>query len=109
MGDPICKWRSATPRNVVELVSSLPHTEMSEEDFKETIENKWPGFLHTPYQLACQLGLYVVNNGIYTPRFSHDINETDAKAYLEDPDYMGKPDERAYKNAIKRIEYFENK
>lgn len=38
MGDPICKWRSATPRNVVELVSSLPHTEMSEEDFKETIE-----------------------------------------------------------------------
>lgn len=32
-----------------------------------------------------------------------------AKAYLEDPDYMGKPDERAYKNAIKRIEYFENK
>ena len=84
MGDPICKWRSATPRNVVELVSSLPHTEMSEEDFKETIENKWPGFLHTPYQLACQLGLYVVNNGIYTPRFSHDINETEAKAYLED-------------------------
>lgn len=57
---------------------------MSEEDFKETIENKWPGFLHTPYQLACQLGLYVVNNGIYTPRFSHDINETEAKAYLED-------------------------
>lgn len=84
MGDPICKWRSATPRNVVELVSSLPHTEMSEEDFKETIENKWPGFLRTPYQLACQLGLYVVNNGIYTPRFSHDINETEAKAYLED-------------------------
>jgi len=32
-----------------------------------------------------------------------------AKAYLEDPDYMGKPDERAYKNAIKRIEYFEEK
>ena len=32
-----------------------------------------------------------------------------AKAYLEDPDYMGKADERAYKNAIKRIEYFENK
>ena len=32
-----------------------------------------------------------------------------AKAYLEDPDYMGNADERAYKNAIKRIEYFENK
>lgn len=32
-----------------------------------------------------------------------------AKAYLEDPDYMGKADERAYKNAIKRIKYFQNK
>lgn len=30
-----------------------------------------------------------------------------AKAYLEDPDYMGKADERAYYNAIKRIKYFE--
>lgn len=32
-----------------------------------------------------------------------------AKAYLEDPDYMGKADERAYHNAMKRIKYFENK
>ena len=32
-----------------------------------------------------------------------------AKAYLEDPDYMGKADERAYKNAIKRIKYYQNK
>ena len=29
-----------------------------------------------------------------------------AKAYLEDPDYMGDPSERAYKNAKKRIKYF---
>lgn len=29
-----------------------------------------------------------------------------AKNYLEDNDYMGKPDERAYKNAKKRINYF---
>ena len=29
-----------------------------------------------------------------------------AKAYLEDPDYMGDPSERAYKNAMKRIKYF---
>ena len=28
-----------------------------------------------------------------------------AKAYLEDPDYMGKADERAYHNAMKRIKY----
>lgn len=29
-----------------------------------------------------------------------------AKMYLEDPDYMGKADERAYHNALKRIKYF---
>ena len=29
-----------------------------------------------------------------------------AKNYLEDTDYMGKPEERAYHNAIKRINYF---
>lgn len=32
-----------------------------------------------------------------------------AKMYLTDPDYPGKADERAYKNAIKRIEYHEKK
>ena len=30
-----------------------------------------------------------------------------AKMYLTDPDYPGKADERAYKNAMKRIEYYE--
>lgn len=30
-----------------------------------------------------------------------------AKAYLEDPDYCGEPDERAYKDALKRIKYHE--
>lgn len=29
-----------------------------------------------------------------------------SKNYLEDPDYMGEPSERAYKNARKRIKYF---
>lgn len=55
---------------------------------------------------------YVVN--MLWSDYGHIFTETSyylkmAKAYLEDPDYMGKPDERAYKNAIKRIEYFENK
>lgn len=31
-----------------------------------------------------------------------------AKMYLTDPDYPGKADERAYKNAMKRIEYYEH-
>lgn len=32
-----------------------------------------------------------------------------AKMYLTDPDYPGKADERAYKSAMKRIEYHEKK
>lgn len=32
-----------------------------------------------------------------------------AKMYLTDVDYPGKVDERAYKNAMKRIEYYEEK
>ena len=32
-----------------------------------------------------------------------------AKLYLTDPDYPGKADERAYKSAMKRIEYHEKK
>ena len=83
MGDPICKWRAATPSNVVELVSVLPHVKMTEEGFKVEIEQRWPGFLHTPYQLACQLGLYVVDKGEYIPRFSRNITEIEACNYLE--------------------------
>lgn len=55
---------------------------------------------------------YVVN--MLWSDYGHIINEPSyifkmAKAYLEDPDYMGKADERAYHNAIKRIKYFEKK
>ena len=46
--------------------------------------------------------------------YCHIFTETSyfikmAKAYLEDPDYMGDPSERAYHNAVKRIKYYETK
>ena len=55
---------------------------------------------------------YVVN--MLWSDYGHIIPELNyilkmAKAYLEDPDYMGKADERAYHNAIKRIKYFKEK
>ena len=41
-------------------------------------------FFHTPYQLACQLGLYCeAEDGLYYPRFDHDIDESEAREYLE--------------------------
>lgn len=55
---------------------------------------------------------YVVNM-LYSD-FCHIFTDSDyylkmAKAYLTDEDYPGTPEERAYKNAVKRICYFEHK
>lgn len=84
MGDPICKWRAARPHNVVELVNDiLPHDEMPENDFYDIVDKRMPGFMHTPYQLACQLGLYTVVDGTYYPRFKNDIDDEEATHYLE--------------------------
>lgn len=84
MGDSICKWRAARPHNVVELVNDiLPHEEMPENDFYDIVDNRMPGFMHTPYQLAAQLGLYAVVDGTYYPRFKIDIDNEEATRYLE--------------------------
>ena len=41
-------------------------------------------FFHTPYQLACQLALYCeAEDGLYYPRFTHDITLEEAQEYLE--------------------------
>ena len=59
MADIICRWRNGTPKNVVELVNSIPHVKMKIEDFRKSMSDKWNGgFFTSQYQLACQLGLY---------------------------------------------------
>ncbi len=84
MADPLCRWRNSTPKNVCELVSQLPKTMLSSSDFRMMMKKSIYGdaFFITPYQLACQLGLYVENEGIYIPRFNRDITEEEASAYL---------------------------
>ena len=72
MADVICRWRNATPKTVCEFVEKLPHEQMSSEDFRFHME---PDFFRTAYQLACQLGLYYENNGVYIPRFTHNITK----------------------------------
>ena len=86
MADIICRWRNGTPKTVVELVNSLPHSVISIDSFRNFMQSSiWgPDFFRTPYQLACQLGLYCeAEDGYYYPRFDHDINEIEAKDYLE--------------------------
>mgnify|MGYP002517464438 CR=1 FL=1 len=85
MADPICRWRNATPKNICEIVESLPKKEMSAEEFRRLmLESKWGvSFSKTVYQFACQTGLYYIDeNNIYHPRFMSDISEFEAESYL---------------------------
>ena len=55
---------------------------MSSRDFRDYVEAKNDDFFRTPYQLACQLGLYYEGKDGYIPRFARDITEEEAKDYL---------------------------
>lgn len=84
MADIICRWRNGTPKTVVELVNSMPHAVLTSERFRNIMSTKWDGdFFRTPYQLACQLGLYYESEeGYFFPRFDHDITTEEAEIYL---------------------------
>lgn len=84
MADIICRWRNATPKTVCQFISILPKEQMSSERFRDIMDQQTliPDYFRTAYQLASQLGLYCEENGIYVPRFTHDISETEAYVYL---------------------------
>ena len=86
MADMICRWRNGTPKNVVEVVNSMPHHDMPEWQFKDyMLKSVWGNsFSRTVYQFASQLALYYISDdGVFHPRFDHDINELEAKDYME--------------------------
>lgn len=85
MGDVLCKWRMPKVKYVVELVQELPKEEMAENEFKTYMSGSiyGEGFTRTAYQLACQLGLYCIDNQIYIPRFNRNVSENEAESYLE--------------------------
>ena len=83
MADVICRWRNPSPKTVVELVSLLPKKPMSSREFRDYVEAENEDFFHTPYQLACQLGLYYEGQEGYIPRFARDITTQEAQDYLE--------------------------
>ena len=49
------------------------------------MKDHWDGdFFRTPYQVACQLGLYYESDdGYFHPRFDHNICAEEALEYLE--------------------------
>lgn len=86
MGDSICKWRTATVPTVVELVHEMPKSILPKDDFLDRMDKSifGKGFRKTAYQLACQLGLYYINDkNEFIPRFCRDISEDEARAYME--------------------------
>ena len=85
MGDVLVKWRMAKIPTVVELVGELPKEKMPEERFKTEMRFSiyGDGFLRTVYQLACQLGLYCIDDNEYIPRFNINISESQAHKYME--------------------------
>ena len=82
--DPLCKWRNASIETVIELVSILPKTKLTKDQFRECMSKFYNGaFFRTPYQLALQLGLYYEDDNEYIPRFDHDITEEEAIIYMK--------------------------
>ena len=88
MADIICRWRNGTPQTVVELVNSMPHKVMPSSDFRIYMTQNWNGdFFRTPYQLACQLGLYceaedgmfylvlITSNDWLNPQYSYPLTD----------------------------------
>lgn len=84
MADPICRWRNPYVPTVLELIELLPKHEQTEESARSYINQSYGGgFFRTPYQLACQLGLYHFTEGYYFPKFTYIPNEDELKKFLE--------------------------
>ena len=85
MGDVIVKWRLAKVPTVVELVGELPKKVMPESEFRLFMNTSLygDGFHRTVYQLACQLGLYCIDDKTYIPRFQRNITPREAQQYME--------------------------
>lgn len=83
MADPICRWRNPYLNTVIELIEILPKEEHSQERAREIVTARSPyDFYRTPYQLACQLGLYHETDGRYFPKFTYTPTEDEVIEYL---------------------------
>lgn len=84
MADPICRWRNPYIHTVIELIDLLPKSEMTQEQARTRVIERSPyDFYRTPYQLACQLGLYHETNGRYFPKFTFVPTEEEVQLYLQ--------------------------
>ncbi|WP_286968198.1 HNH endonuclease [Flavobacterium sp. UBA4854] len=104
--DPICRWRNPSFQTAKELIEILPKAIMNSDLAREiTNENYGQYFFDTPYQLACQLGLYYESNENYYPRFTYIPSDKEISSYLENwitKYYVPNP----YTRSFKRFDLF---
>jgi hypothetical protein len=83
MADPICRWRNPYLITVIDLIKILPKEELPQQKAREIVNSRFrPEFYRTPYQLACQLGLYHETNGHYFPKFTFEPSKEEVFEYL---------------------------
>lgn len=91
MGDPICRWRNATVKQICEFNQILPKEDISSELAHKSITERWAqwdggtnNFFKTPYQLALQLGLYYEKDSMMIVRYHHVITFDEARHYIKE-------------------------
>ena len=75
------RWRNIGPDTICELVRKLPHSVMSEEEFRKTMVEKYSTFFSNVGQAPRQWGLYYIHEGVYYPRFKRDLTLREAEIY----------------------------
>ncbi|WP_396139852.1 McrB family protein [Flavobacterium sp.] len=83
MADPICRWRNPYFKTIRELIKTLPKENLSSVDGRELTNRNWgEEFFQTPYQLACQLGLYYEFDNKFIIRFNDNPMPSELNKYL---------------------------
>ena len=84
MADPICRWRNPYFKTVREFINVLPKELLPSKEGREFTNNNFGAeFFGTPYQLACQLGLYYEDGENFIPRFVHNPSPSEIHDYLK--------------------------
>ncbi|ANQ48040.1 hypothetical protein MY04_0658 [Flammeovirga sp. MY04] len=88
MADAICRWRNPYINNVRILIDILPKVELTIDEARTIVNDSSTNhfrasFYRTPYQLACQLGLYHETDGHYFPKFRSSPSQEELEKYLK--------------------------
>jgi hypothetical protein len=83
MADPICRWRNPSFKTARELIKILPKKNLPSTQGRKITNKNWgKEFFDTPYQSACQLGLYYEFENEFIVRFNNDPQPNELYDYL---------------------------